>query len=79
MIQRFVVVPAIPIETGSIRNGTRFHSTTVPGGFDIYDNQDKQRLQFTYPTQIEADAECERLNMEHYETSMTTPTGISSP
>ncbi|MFT2189226.1 hypothetical protein [Pseudomonas putida] len=62
MIQRFVVVPAIPIETGSIRNGTRFHSTTVPGGFDIYDNQDKQRLQFTYPTQIEADAECERLN-----------------
>ncbi len=39
MIQRFVVVPAIPTETGSVRNGARFHSTTVPAGFDIYDNQ----------------------------------------
>ena len=79
MIQRFVVVPAIPTKTGSVCNGTRFHSTTVPTGFDIYDNQDKQRLQFTYPTRIEADVECERRNMEHYQTSMTTPTGISSP
>ena len=79
MIQRFVVVPAIPIETGSIRNGTRFHSTTVPGGFDIYDNQDKQRLQFTYPTQIEADAECERLNVECFQSTVTTPFRISSP
>jgi hypothetical protein len=79
MIQRFVVVPAIPAETGSVRNVTRFHSTTVPSGFDIYDNQDKQRLQFTYPTRIEADAECERLNMACYQTTMTTPTRISSP
>lgn len=79
MIQRFVVVPAIPVETGSVRNGTRFHSATVTTGLDIYDNQDKQRLQFTYSTRIEADAECERLNMECYQTTMTTPTGISSP
>ncbi|MGX9080057.1 hypothetical protein ACWTQY_29775, partial [Klebsiella pneumoniae] len=64
MIQRFVVVPAIPTKTGSVCNGTRFHSTTVPTGFDIYDNQDKQRLQFTYPTRIEADVECERRNVE---------------
>ena len=78
MIQRFVVVPAISTETGSVRNGTRFHSTTVSTGFDIYDNQDKHRLQFTYSTRIEADAECERLNMECYQTSMTTPTRISS-
>lgn len=39
MIQRFVVVPAIPTEAGPVRNGTRFHSTTVPAGFDTYDNQ----------------------------------------
>ncbi|KAA0943649.1 MULTISPECIES: hypothetical protein [Pseudomonas] len=79
MIQRFVVVPAIPTETGSVRNGARFHSTTVPAGFDIYDNQGKQRLQFTYSTRIEADAECERLNMECDQTTITTPTRISSP
>ena len=79
MIQRFVVVPAIPIETGSIRNGTRFHSTTVPTGFDIYDNQDKQRLQFTYPTRIEADVECERRNVECFQSTVTTPFRISSP
>ena len=79
MIQRFVVVPAIPTKTGSVCNGTRFHSTTVPTGFDIYDNQDKQRLQFTYPTRIEADVECERRNVEYYQSIMTTSTRISSP
>lgn len=79
MIQRFVVVPAIPIESGSVRNGTRFYSTTVSAGFDIYDNQDKQRLQFTYPTRIEADVECERRNVEYYQSIMTTSTRISSP
>ena len=78
MIQRFVVVPAIPTETGSVRNGARFYSTTV-GGFDIYDNQDKQRLKLTYPTRIEADVECERRNVECYQTTMTTPSRISSP
>ena len=79
MIQRFVVVPAIPTETGSVRNGARFYSTTVPAGFDIYDNQDKQRLKLTYPTRIEADVECERRNVECYQTTMTTPSRISSP
>lgn len=79
MIQRFVVVPALPQKTGVFSDGTRVHATTVPGGgFDIYDNQDKQRLQFTYATQIEADSECERLNIECHQTTMTTPTGISS-
>lgn len=64
MIQRFVVVPAIPTKTGSVCNGTRFHSTTVPTGFDIYDNQDKRRLKPTYPTRTEAEDECERRNAE---------------
>jgi hypothetical protein len=64
MIPRYVVVPAIPTETGSTRNGARFYSTTIPAGFDIYDNQDKRRLQPTYPARIEADAECQRLNAD---------------
>lgn len=79
MIQRFVVVPAIPTKTGSVCNGTRFHSTTVPTGFDIYDNQDKQRLEFTYPTRIEADVECERRNVESFQSTVITPSRISSP
>ncbi len=70
MTRRYVVVPALPKETGSFRNGTRFYATTVPGGFDIYDNQDKQRLQFTYSTRTTADSECERLNIECYQTMM---------
>lgn len=72
MIPRYVVVPAIPTETGSVRNGARFYSTTVPAGFDIYDNQDKQRLQPTYPTRIEADAECQRRNAECHSKSTST-------
>ena len=61
---RYVVVHAIPVETGSVRNGARFYSTTVPVGFDIYDNQDKRRLKPTYPTRTEAEDECERRNAE---------------
>lgn len=59
---RFVVVHAIPTETGSARNGARFYATTVLAGFDIYDNHDKQRLKPTYPTRTEAEDECERRN-----------------
>jgi hypothetical protein len=62
MIQRFVAVPAIPVETGSIRQGIRFYATTVPSGFDVYDNQDKRRLKLTFPTRTEAEADCERRN-----------------
>lgn len=47
MISRFVVVPAIPTETGSIRNGSRFYCQTAPIGFNIYDNEEKLRLQTT--------------------------------
>jgi hypothetical protein len=61
---RFVVVHAIPTETGSAGNGARFYATTVPAGFDIYDNRDKRRLKTTYPTRAEAEDECERRNAE---------------
>lgn len=64
MISRFVVFPAVPTETGSIRNGSRFYCQTVPIGFNIYDNEDKLRLTTTYQAREEVDAECKRLNLE---------------
>jgi hypothetical protein len=41
MISRFVVVPAIPTETGTMCNGVRFYCKTAPIGFNIYDNEEK--------------------------------------
>jgi hypothetical protein len=64
MISRFVVVPAIPTETGSMRNGTRFYCKTAPIGFNIYDNEEKLRLKTTHQTRDEAEDECQRLNQE---------------
>lgn len=63
MISRFVVVPAIPTETGSMRNGTRFYCKTAPIGANIYDNEEKLRLKTTYQAREEAEAECQRLNL----------------
>lgn len=64
MVSRFVVVPGTPIETGSARNGTRYYSSMAPGGFDIYDNQEKYRLRLSYSTHAQAEAECEKKNVE---------------
>ncbi|QFG34124.1 hypothetical protein F6476_26790 [Pseudomonas umsongensis] len=64
MISRFVVVPAIPTETGSLRNGARFYCKTASIGFNIYDNEEKLRLTTTYQAREEAEAECQRLNLE---------------
>lgn len=64
MISRFVFVPAVPTETGSMRNGTRFYCETAPIGFNIYDNEEKLRLKATYQTRVEAESECQRLNLE---------------
>ncbi|GAI27049.1 unnamed protein product [marine sediment metagenome] len=44
MQPRFVIVPAVPIEGESFRIGNRFYAATTSGGFDIYDNQEKERL-----------------------------------
>ena len=62
MIPRFVAVPAIPAETEPAHAGGRCYCKSAPSGFNIYDNQDKQRLKPTYPTRLEAEAECARLN-----------------
>jgi hypothetical protein len=64
MMSRFVVVPAIPTETGSMRNGVRFYCKTAPIGFNIYDNEKKLRLTITYQAREEAEVECQRLNLE---------------
>jgi hypothetical protein len=64
MISRFVVVPAIPTETGSTRNGVRYYCETAPIGFNIYDNEEKLRLKTTYQARNEADVECKRLNQD---------------
>jgi hypothetical protein len=62
MISRFVVVPAIPKETGSMRTGMSF-CKNAPIGFDIYDNEEKQRLTTTYQAREVAEEECQRLNL----------------
>ncbi|VVO22216.1 hypothetical protein PS723_04303 [Pseudomonas fluorescens] len=69
MLPRYVVVPAIPTGTGSVRCGKR-SSWTAAVSFSIYDNRDKQRLQPTYPTKAEAQAECERRNAVQLLTSV---------
>lgn len=64
MVSRFVVVPAIPAETGSVRNGARFYSSMAPCGFSIYDNKEKCRLHLSFSTRAGAEAECEVKNSE---------------
>lgn len=64
MISRFVVVPAVPTETGSMRNGSRFYCQTAPLGFNLYDNQKKLRLKAVYQTRAEAERACQELNQE---------------
>ncbi|HBN8287769.1 hypothetical protein V4W48_21915 [Pseudomonas aeruginosa] len=64
MLPRFVIVPAVPIETEAFRNGSRFYATTTSGGFDIYDNQEKMRLTPSYSTKVQADSACAKMNAE---------------
>ncbi|VVN48049.1 hypothetical protein PS639_05970 [Pseudomonas fluorescens] len=63
MVLRFVVVPAVPTETGSSRKGMRGYCKTAPLGFNIYDNEKKRRSQATFRSREEAEAECERINL----------------
>lgn len=64
MAFRFAVIPAIPSETGCVRNGTRFYSSTVSSGYNIYDNQEKCRLPVSFPTRGEADDACDEKNSQ---------------
>ncbi|MGE8111864.1 hypothetical protein [Pseudomonas sp. NPDC086566] len=64
MQTRFIIVPAVPVERESFQSGSRFYSTTVSGGFDIYDNQEKLRLKPSYPARSLAEAARLKLNSE---------------
>ncbi|MGY4527273.1 hypothetical protein [Pseudomonas sp. TE21394] len=62
MQPRFVIVPAVPIEKESFHLGGRYYAATVCGGFDIYDNQAKERLKPSYPSRTDAQVHCEQMN-----------------
>ena len=47
-----------------MRNGARFYCETAPIGLNVYDNEEKLRLQNTYQAQEEAEVESQRLNLE---------------
>lgn len=64
MQKRFVIVPAVPVETETFQSGSRFYASTVSGGFDIYDNQEKVRLKPSYSYRAPADAACTKMNNE---------------
>ena len=64
MQPRFVVVPAVPRETGTFRSGSRYYASAVSGGFEIYDNREQVRLKLSYQNKPQAEAECARMNME---------------
>jgi hypothetical protein len=70
MLSRFLIVPGIPTETGSTREGTRFYSTMASNGFNIYDNKEKCRLALGFATRAEAEAECRSKNAEQLFGSM---------
>jgi hypothetical protein len=77
MMSRFVVVPAIPTETGSMRNGSRFYCQTAPIGFNLYDNEEKLRLT-TYQTREEAEGECQRLNLERLQSVLSERESVTA-
>ena len=52
------------MKTGSMHNGARFYCETAPIGLNVYDNEEKLRLQNTYQAQEEAEVESQRLNLE---------------
>ncbi|WP_350647201.1 hypothetical protein [Pseudomonas sp. HY13-MNA-CIBAN-0226] len=79
MNSRFVVVPAIPTETGSMRNGSRFYCQTSPIGFNIYDNEEKLRLQNAYQCRKEAETECRRLNIQRLDQFISESESTSLP
>lgn len=76
---RFIVVPAIPEETGSMRIGSRFYCTTAPIGFNIYDSEARCRLPDSYPARDEAEQACNQLNAERLQNMITESTCTSSP
>ncbi|VVQ10304.1 hypothetical protein PS928_03606 [Pseudomonas fluorescens] len=73
MVSRFVVVPAVPTETGSSRKGMRGYCKTATLGFNIYDNEKKLRSQATFLSREEAETECEWLNLRRLQSVSSKP------
>ncbi|RJX79083.1 hypothetical protein [Pseudomonas sp. LS-2] len=64
MQPRFVIVPAVPMETDVFRVGLRFYAATTSTGFDIYDNQEKIRLKRGFPSRSVGASACAKMNAE---------------
>lgn len=62
MQQRFVIVPALPIEKDVYKRTNRTWASALGAGFDLYDNQEKRRLPLSLPSRPDAEAECVRRN-----------------
>ena len=76
---RFVVVPAVPKETGSMRIGSRFYCTTAPIDFNIYDSEARCRLPDTFPDRGDADKACKQLNTASLQRMINESVYASSP
>jgi len=61
MISRFAVVPALPVKTDDIKSVSRFY-TAATVRFDIYDNQEKERLKRGFASRSVAADACRVLN-----------------
>ena len=70
MALRFDVVPALPMDTDCMRNGTRSFCKTETIGFNLYDNEKKLRLQTIYQTRAEAEYVCQRRNLKGLQSSI---------
>lgn len=70
MPPRFVLVPAIPIAKGSQRVVNRYYAQTMSDGFDIYDNQEKVRLEHRFPNKAIGLEACDRLNDDSFDPTL---------
>lgn len=52
-------------------NGSSFYCQTAPISFNLYDNEEKGRLRTTYQTRVEAENECQRLNLMRLESFLS--------
>lgn len=64
MLPRFVLVPAVPVEKPSYRDGLEPHSEAYSGSFDIYDNKEEVRLTRGFHDRTVAEAACVNMNCE---------------
>lgn len=64
MLQRFVLVPAIPVDREPFRVERQYYEQSVFSGFDIYDNREKVRLKTGFPDRAVGEKACAQMNAE---------------